>query len=444
MPDKTIMIVDDEPNALFAMEMTVKSAGLGKCAVFESPLKALEYARGNKPSAAVLDITMPQMSGIELLQNITGLYPDCPVIMVTGVNDLDTAVKCMKEGAFDYLVKPVERERLVITLKKAAEISEIREENAAISSGLSMPLKNPENFEDIITQDAAMANIFRYIEAVAPGKNPVLITGETGTGKELLARSIHRASGRKGEFIAVNAAGLDDNMFSDTLFGHKKGAFTGADSAREGLVKKANDGTLFLDEIGDLGRESQVKLLRLLQEGEYMPLGSDETIRTNARIVAATNKTAEELMDSALFRKDLYFRLRTHLIRVPALRERKTDIALLARYFSGGKKIDDSAILAFLGHAFTGNIRELQGMIADAAVMNEIITAKALGLNKKGTAAESPLMLISETIPTFEQAEEILVNEALKRSNGNQSAAAAMLGITRQAMNKRVKNMEKE
>jgi transcriptional regulator with PAS, ATPase and Fis domain len=311
-------------------------------------------------------------------------------------------------------------------------------------------------FSGIITNNSAMKAIFQYIKSVALSDQPVLITGETGVGKELVANSIHRLSGLKGPLVTINIAGLDDNVFSDTLFGHSKGAFTGADNIRKGMVQKASGGTLVLDEIGDLTNMSQVKLLRLLQEGEYMSLGQDEVKRVKVRIVACTNHDLWSLQRVGTFRKDLNFRLRTHHIDVPPLRDRLDDLPLLIEYFSQEAsaslkkvkpKIPDGLIDLLSGYAFPGNVRELQGMIFDAVSTNQFDTLSMeyfdfiRSENKRHNVGNgSATVFFPEKLPTIKDAPRILVEESLSRAKGNQTLAAKMLGISRQALGKRLKD----
>jgi transcriptional regulator with PAS, ATPase and Fis domain len=326
---------------------------------------------------------------------------------------------------------------------------------------VKIALENPQAFSEIITNNEKMLLVFKYIESIAPSSQPILITGETGVGKELIARSVHTLSKLKGRFLAVNVAGLDDNVFSDTLFGHIKGAFTGAEKNRRGLIERAAGGTLFLDEIGDLDPGSQIKLLRLLQEGEYLPLGKDEVEETDVRIVASTNENLWSLQRKDKFRKDLNFRLRTHHIHMPPLRERKDDIPLLVRHFlersadALKKKIPTPPreLYELLGtYSFPGNVRELESVIHDAV---SIHSARMLSLdsfrlyitraqeNLKDIREVEPENLLpvsfGEKLPTIKQAARMLVTEAMKRANGNQTLAANMLGISRQALSKRIK-----
>jgi DNA-binding NtrC family response regulator len=324
-------------------------------------------------------------------------------------------------------------------------------------------IENPQAFAKIVTNNNMMRKIFQYAESIAPSSQPVLITGETGVGKELIAKSFYTLSKLKGRFVAVNVAGLDDNIFSDTLFGHIKGAFTGADQVRHGLIGHAADGMLLLDEIGSLTPASQVKLLRLLQEGEYLPLGQDKIEQTNARILTSTNENLWSLQRIGKFRKDLNFRLRVHHINMPPLRERMDDISLLVDHFLKKSALDlnkkkptppKELITLLETYSFPGNIRELEAMIHNAI---SIHTGKMLSLdtfklhiNRGQESLNSPTRIKPEhsafptfgkKLPTIKEATKMLVVEAMKRANSNQTLAASMLGISRQALSKRLKNL---
>ena len=289
-PSEPVLVVDDESEVRSSVRTTLLLAGITNVEECEDGDKADAFIRAHSLAAVILDLMMPGLSGIDLLSLILEQRPETPVIVATGTGDLETAVRCMRAGAFDYLAKPIDTARLVTSLKHAIEKWETAREVTSLREGmLSVVPAHPEVFADIVTRDSSMLAIFKYAEAVAPTTLPVLITGETGAGKELIARCIHVASGRSGSFVPVNVAGLDDTLFADTLFGHVRGAYTGADAAREGMVAKAGEGTLFLDEIGDLAPESQIKLLRLLQEREYYPLGTDRPRPASARFVFATN-----------------------------------------------------------------------------------------------------------------------------------------------------------
>jgi DNA-binding NtrC family response regulator len=328
------MMIDDEEQSLNAFEMALRSARMNNFVRCQDSREVISLLCGQEMEVILLDLSMPHVSGEELLPGINTDFPEIPVIIITGANDVETAVECMKHGAFDYMVKPVEKSRLTGGVKRAIELRELQRENRLLKEHvLSDKLEHPEAFAEIITGSASMRSIFQYVEAIATSPRPVLITGETGVGKELVAKAVHALSNSKGAFTPVNVAGLDDNVFSDTLFGHGKFAFTDAKEPRPGLVERASGGTLFLDEIGDLNTTSQVKLLRLLQDGEFFPLGSDVAKRSDARIMVATNQDLDALQSSGKFRKDLYYRLCDHHIHIPPLRNRLEDLPVLAEHF---------------------------------------------------------------------------------------------------------------
>jgi len=381
--------------------------------------------------------------------------------MVTASNTIETVVKCVRMGAANYVVKPVMSSQLIAMVQQALLLGNVKRECAILREKLLLQeLHNPEAFQHIVTASRSMGILFQYIEAIAHSGEPILITGETGVGKELVASSIHQASGCKGLFVPVNIAGLDDNTFSDALFGHHKGAFTGADKARAGLIETAEDGTLFLDEIGDLNHASQVTLLRLLQENEYHPLGADFPKRSTARVIVATHKNIEKMQETGAFRKDLYYRLRTHHVHVPPLRERVNDIPLLLHSFVEAAcealhrtevpEIPLELVQLLSSYAFPGNVRELRAMVYDA-VSHHHQGALPLQQFRKNMRAEGMLAPREtrptdsvyaqlEVLPDIKQAQEELIDEALKRTNHNQAAAARLLGITPQALSQRLKH----
>ena len=370
----------------------------------------------------------------------------------------------MRAGAYDYLVKPVEKGRLVSAVKRAIETRQLREENCRLRDGLlSEEPAHPQAFAHIVAGSSPMQSVFRYAEAIAGSDQPVLVTGETGVGKELIAPAIHELSGREGPFVAVNVASLDDTIFADALFGHSKGAYTGAEAARTGLVAKAAGGTLFLDEIGELDNASQVKLLRLLQEGQYYPLGSDTLRLSSARIIVATNADLRSLQETGRFRRDLYYRLQTHEVHIPPLRKRREDLPALLDHFltesaaSLGKRkpTPPPELLMLLNtYAFPGNVRELRAMVYDAVSRHQRgklstmtfreamdrLTAPARRTDSGEPAPAGSIVKFPERLPTLKDSQRILVDEAMKRSGGNQSSAARLLGISRQALNKRLRS----
>ncbi len=461
----TILLVDDEEEILFSAELTLKKAVDCKIVTLSQSSKVMTLLEKEEFALVVLDLFMPGISGQELLAQIQYRYPDLPVIIMTASTAIENAIECMKSGAFNYLVKPVEKGRLAATVLRALDTRRLQNEIHSLKERLlSGTLQNAAAFSAIITQSPKMKAIFQYLESVsACSDQPVLITGETGVGKELVAQAVHTLSGRNGRFIAVNVAGLDDQVFSDTLYGHRKGAFTGAEQAREGLIAQASNGTLFLDEIGDMNPVSQIKLLRLLQEQEYYPLGSDVAKRSNARIVAASNCDLVNSIEAGTFRRDLYYRLCTHSCRIPPLRERTEDIALLLRHFirkaaSAQSKMapgfSDSLIALLSSYTFPGNVRELQAMVHDA-VARHLAGPLALDFFRERTGLEMTserpesqalptqntdggIHLYFPSFPTIKEAENELIRLALSNAKGKQGVAAALLGITRQALNNRL------
>jgi len=461
-PALPILLVDDEQQFLLSVELTLTAAGMNNLKTLNDSREVIPLLDKEEFSLIVLDINMPHITGLELIPRIMEINPSIPIIVVTAVNDVDSAVKGIKTGAFNYLLKPVDDTRLVTTIKSGLDLRAARDENRRLKDYLLKDkLENPEVFSEIITKSKSMRAIFKYIEAIAKTQLPVLITGETGVGKELIAGAVHKLSKRPGELIALNVAGVDDNLFSDTLFGHKKGAFTGAEQDRKGMIEQAEKGTLFLDEIGDLSLESQVKLLRLIQEGKYYPLGSDMARLTDVRIICATNKNIETMREDKSFRKDLYYRLQTHLIHIPPLRERKSDIPFLVNHFleKASKQLNKKKptppkefYTLLSNYHFPGNIRELEGIIFDAVSVHtsgvmslELVREKIFHKYRTDdiepdsfTAEHEDKIIFSELFPTLKEAEEVIINEALKRADGNQSIAANLLGITRRALNNRL------
>jgi DNA-binding NtrC family response regulator len=456
-----ILLVDDEAQLLHSASLVLRSAGFAEVLTLDDSRTVLALLASRPIGVIVLDLTMPHLSGQELLEQIAAEYPEIPVIMMTATNDLQIAVQCMRSGASDYLLKPVEQNCLVAAVRRAVEASILRTEFLLLKDRLlTNSPHEPSGFSDIVTQSPAMFAIFRYIEAIAASPQPVLITGETGAGKELIARALHHVSGRAGDLVAVNVAGLDDTLFSDTLFGHAKGSFTGAERARDGLIASTGEGTLFLDEIGDLSIASQVKLLRLLQDGSFYPIGADRPRQSRARIIVATHCDVRRQVDVGAFRKDLYFRLRTHHIQLPPLRERREDLPQLTLHFvekaaeSLGKPAPSvpPALFQWLhNYSFPGNIRELEGMAFDAvarsqgAVLSlqsfkEAIT-DVVPVHADGNAPNGQTISAGnfpQRLPTLKEAEDALISEALQRAQGNQGVAAGLLGISRQALNKRL------
>jgi DNA-binding NtrC family response regulator len=391
------------------------------------------------------------------------LCPDTPIIVISGAGQVKEVIHAMRLGARDYLVKPIlQMDELQLVIARALrESSLLKEIDSLKDKLLNGQLRHRDAFTTIKTLDPTMIAAMQYLEAIAVTAQPVLITGETGTGKELLAQAVHKISGRKGHFVAVNAAGLDDQMFADTLFGHVKGAFSGADQRREGLLAQAAGGTIFLDEIGDLHEVSQIKLLRLLHEGEFYPLGSDIPRKTDARIVAATHRDLRGMVKEGAFRSDLYYRLFAHQIRIPTLRERKNDIPLLldcflqeaAEVFNKKKPTPPPELCSYLtSYDFPGNVREMRAMVFDAVAKHSMGVLSIESFRQSigsefsvtvpvHTTSKRSIILRDgdeERMPTLDEAEAVLIEQALDLAGGNQGVAASYLGISRNALNKRI------
>jgi len=458
-PSFPILAVDDEPAWLRSLRVALGRAGVDHLVTCQDAREVPGLLAAQPFGLVLLDLNMPHVGGEDLLARIAAEHPEVAVIVISGMNQIETAVRCVKLGALEYFVKTQEEDRLVAGVLRAVRMLELERENREMASRvLSGAPRHPEAFEAIVTRDRAMLAVFSYVEAVARSSQPLLVQGESGVGKELVARAAHALSGRVGPMVAVNAAGLDDAVFADTLFGHARGAYTGADQARPGMIEAAADGTLFLDEIGDLAIPSQVKLLRLLQEGEYFPLGSDRPKRLRARVIVATHQDLAAKQAAGAFRRDLYYRLATHQVRIPPLRERKGDVGILLEHFLaaaahelGKKKPTAPRELAMLlsTYAFPGNVRELKAMAHDAVSLHRerILSMEAFvrAMDRGGGAAvraqvegENPFARL-EQLPTIHEAVELLVQEAVSRGAGNQTIAARLLGITQSALSKRLK-----
>lgn len=471
MSDKgdTILVLDDDVAVLKRTERLLRFEGWESVELCERAELAWPVLKERRVMAMVLDLLMPGTDGYQVLETMRRDYPEVPVIVATALNDLDAVVNCMRAGAFDYVPKTAESTRLVASIRHASLIARLRDDNRLLRDTLlGGDNAVPAHFAPIVTRDRKMLAIFRYIDAIAGSDKPILVTGESGTGKELFARAIHAASGRRGQLVSVNIAGLDDAMFSDTLFGHRKGAFTGADGERPGLIESAAGGTLFLDEIGDLSQQSQVKLLRLIEQRLYYPLGSDLTRSSDALIITATNRNLEDAVKSGGFRQDLFYRLETHRIRLPPLRERLDDLPLLverfaeraAELFNKPKPAIPAELYDLLGtYAFPGNVRELESMVHDAvgrtggrvmpldsfkARLFRDRDASSAGKARPAGKKPSSVFAGMEALPTIKEATDALIQEAMARSGDNQGIAAGLLGISRTALNRRIRSGEDE
>lgn len=464
------MITVSQPSLLIIEDETALRRGLAdyfsdsnyRVLTAENGKEGIKLFQKEAVDLVFTDLRMPVMDGLELLSELGRISPATPVIVISGAGGIKEAVEAVRRGAWDYVVKPVhDLDALELLARRALETTSLRREVEGLKQKLlNNAIQNPSAFSAITTRSPAMLALFHYLEVIAPTRQPVLITGETGVGKELFARATHQLSERSGKLVAVNLAGLDDQMFCDTLFGHQKGAFTGADQAREGLLAQAAGGTIFLDEIGDLSQSSQIKLLRLLQEGEYYPLGSDFTQKSDARLILATHRDLPKMVQQGSFRQDLYYRLTTHQLHIPPLRERSMDIPFLLEQFSveaaenlhKRKPTFPSELSGYLSsYPFPGNVRELRALVFDAVARHKrgilsmdsflkVIQHKPDG-RPVSAFPECRVFIRDESgerIPTLKEAEAALIAQALQLSAGNQGIAAGYLGIQRSTLSKKL------
>jgi two-component system NtrC family response regulator len=454
---ETILIVDDEKNYRTILSALLEDEGFE---VLTAPggSEALEVHKSSDLDLILTDMKMPKMDGIELLENIKENDPDLPVIMMTAHGTVDKAVEAMQKGAYTYVLKPFDNERLIIYVKKATSMYQVVKENRRLRDAVESQYR----FGSIIGKSKKMRDIFDTIQKVAPSGATVLIEGESGTGKELVARSIHfNGPRREKPFVAVNCSALAENLLESELFGHEKGAFTGAVATKKGRFELADGGTLFLDEIGELSPNLQVKLLRVLQEKVFERVGGVRTISVDIRILAATNKDLQQEMQDGRFREDLYYRLNVVHIVLPPLKERQEDIRLLVNHFI--KKyaserqsaapvtgVDQEVDRLFYDYNWPGNIRELENVIERVMILcpGEIMRVSDLPKGFKDNAYNT---LHLEGIPadaklydTLAMIEKALIERALKMSNNVQSHAAALLGIGKSGLNQKIKKYNLE
>ncbi|MBW3163493.1 sigma-54-dependent transcriptional regulator [Ferrimonas balearica] len=450
---KSILIVDDEASWLRSMTMTLNR--LVPDALLETCLdsrKVMDRLGQSPFSLVLLDLTMPYVSGEMLLEQIRRQHPQVRVIIVTGVNEVDTAVRCMRKGAYDFFVKTGEVAAMAASVKRALEIANLEQAYLNLSSRfLDKLLKTPQAFSDILTCSESMLDIFRYIEALSVSRQPMAICGETGTGKHLFAKAIHQTSCPDEPFVSIHLASLNTAAVDDTLFGHVKGAFAGADSHRAGLVRSAGNGVLFIDGIDELPPEVQGKLVTLVQTGEYFPLGSDRSLQSQCRVVCAASQPLSDLFEQGLLKEDLYYRLRAHQIQLPPLRERPADLPLLLSHFvhracddleKAPLQIDEAVFPLLKAYPFPGNVRELEALAYDAVSRS---TGAALCLDPFSSLVRdvSPStvpdrLVFPAELPTLAQVGDLLIAEAMSRTAGNQSAAAALLGLSQPALSRRL------
>jgi DNA-binding NtrC family response regulator len=440
--ENNVIVIDDEPDFLESVRRGLITSGIKNVRTEEDPKRAAAiFAEGGTFDIALIDITMPGMNGIELLELIKNSSPQTECIMVTALDEARTAVQCMRRGAYDYLVKPLSKEDLVLSVKRALERKRLVEILDLRKHGGMPKLKRPEVFKPIVTGSANVLRVLREAELHASSDIPILISGETGTGKELLARAIHGASPRANHrFTPVNMESLNPSLFSAEFFGHTRGAFTGANKDRAGYLESTDRGTLFLDEIGNLPPELQGSLLRVLQDGEFIKIGTNAPRKVDVRVVAATNSDLEKLMASGRFRKDLYYRLRGGWLYLPPLRKRKEDVPLLVGRFIeefGGNtssgRIEEEAMSLLMDYNYPGNIRELRSIIHSAVNLAQggPLSARTLPvhLRARRPAPKVVQRAESEPIVPLEEVEKRHIVTTYDRMGKNKSQTAIALGI---------------
>jgi two-component system response regulator HydG len=446
----SILIVDDEREHAQVMCEALRRQGHA-CDVTYSLNEARQKLEKKKYDIVVTDLVMEgRRDGLEVLHSAMDLTPPPPVILVTAHADIPTCKQALNEGAYDYIEKPLDLEYFRAQVNRAAEKSALQKQNQALAE----QLETSAGFEGIIGKSAGMQDVVRTARQVAASDIPVLITGESGTGKELIARAIHGNSRRrKQRLVALNCAGLSESILEDELFGHVKGAFTGAQTEREGRFEHADGGTLFMDEIGDMPQSMQAKLLRVLENGEVVRVGANDPIQVDVRLISATNRDLDEMVAEKKFREDLFFRITGVTIRIPPLRERREDIPLLIYYFLKQaaeryqkpiENVDQSAQQALMSYSWPGNVRQLKNVIENMIVLSPgpQLTTESLPRELRPAGSDSTGGMNNLVGISIEQAEKELIRNTLKMTNGNREQAAKILGIGERTLYRKIREYE--
>ncbi|MBP2649727.1 MAG: atoC 3 [Firmicutes bacterium] len=455
--DYTILVVDDEESLCKLLSAVFKREGF-QVMVAESGEAALEKFKANQVDVILMDIRMSNMDGLSALKELRKISRDITVILMTAFAAVETAVEAVKLGAFDYIIKPFDIEEVKLIVDRAIQLKRMTKKISVLNQQL---LEN-YRLDKILTNSPKMLELCKTIGKIADSNASVLITGESGTGKELIANIIHYNSKRKGgPFIKINCGALSESLLESELFGHEKGAFTGAIVRRSGRFEQANQGTLFLDEIGEISPNLQVKLLRVLQEREFERVGGNETIKTDIRVIAATNRSLEEMVSAGEFRQDLYYRLNVVCLLAPPLRERREDIELLADYFL--RKFADENYKDIMGfdpevlklleqYDWPGNVRELSNVVERAVIMGtgSIVFTEDLPDNVKKVKSLTDVASIDNKTEGQTLKEKIkkvecsLIKEALERNQGNRMKTAQELGMSRRSILYKIQEYELE
>lgn len=444
-----VLIVDDEKNYLFVLEDLLSDEGY-EVLTASTASEGLEIIQRESIDTVLSDIKMPGMTGIELLEKILNMDSDLPVILMTAFAEVDQAVNAMKKGALDHIQKPFDNQDVKRAVARGVEKRQLVKSIRRLETELG------NSWGNIVGESEQMKKVFSIMQRVADTPTTVLVTGESGTGKELVARGLHQASSRnQAPFVSLNCAAIPENLLESELFGHEKGSFTGAVGLKEGKFEYANNGTLFLDEVGEMPLNLQVKLLRVLQEQEFQRVGGNKEIKVNVRLVAATNKDLKEEVEMGRFRGDLFFRLNVVNVKVPPLRERRSDIPFLVAHFVGKysrkldrkiKEVDPEAMRVLYSYNWPGNVRELENVIESALVMSRGSTVKKSDLPSElrthGQIFEDTETLISMDsglMDTLDAIEAKMIRQALKQSGNVQAQAAKILGISRSNLQYKLK-----
>ena len=441
-----LLIADDEKNIRSGLDLAFTDEGYTVITAADGK-EAWDKLQKNYVDLVITDLRMPGMDGYELLKRISSSYPTLPVIVLTGHGTIETAVETMRDGAVDFFTKPVDIDKLILVVKKTVAASSLAEQNRKLSEEIEK-LRKQQGYGKIIGKSGKISGLMNTVAQVAPTKATVLITGESGTGKELVADAVQALSTRSSKpFIKVHCASLSQSLLEDELFGHEKGAFTGAVAQKKGRFELADGGTLFLDEIGEIDAATQVKLLRVLQEREFERVGGEKTITVDVRVVCATNRDLYSEVQKGNFREDLYYRLNVVHIEVPPLRERKEDIDLLAMSFlstfnsEDGRKIEGftpAARKAMFSYSWPGNVRELRNAIEAAVVLtrSSLIDVDDLPPQVREMKGDSS---VTFTLPVaMDEAEKTLILETISFCKGNKTKAADLLGIGRKTLHRKL------
>ena len=443
----TVLVVDDEPSNLASIEKIFQRDGL-RVLTADGAKAALEIVRSHRVQVVLTDLMMPGVSGLELLRALKQLSPDTEVVMMTAYGTVETAVQAMREGAYDFVEKPLKRMTIIKSVRKAAERHSLVAENRSLRNEIKLLTKR-----EIVGSSPALRRVLDVATQAAPSSATVLVLGESGTGKELVARFIHDHSARsRAPFVAVNCSAIPETILEAELFGHERGAFTGALTKREGRFARATGGTLFLDEIGELSPSVQVKLLRVLQEGEYEPVGGD-TVRADVRIVAATNKDLRAEVAAGRFREDLFYRLNVIAVTAPPLRSRREDIPLLVDHFLGvycaknaraRLEAPREVLKILVDYSWPGNVRELENVIERAVVLcrAEKLAESDLPDYVHQVEGVEPSTLTFSVGTPLDEVERRLIRETLRHARGDKSVAAQLLGISTRTIYRKLGELE--